>query len=92
MNPQAIQVWQHLQQQSGSPFGDMGGMDDMGEDGDFGQDDENTEPGEGNGTDAEGNEDKVDNEAWGELEDQQGESGAMVEKSLAKKRVVRIVV
>ena len=79
MNPQAIQAWQALQQQSGSPFGDMG------EGGDFGPDDENRETGEEAETGA-------DDEAWGELEEQQGEGGATVEKSLAKKRIVRIVV
>jgi hypothetical protein len=88
MNSQAIQAWQHLQQQSGSPFGNMGGMDDMGEGGDFGQDDENAETRE----EAESGETEADDEAWGELEDQQREGGATVEKSLAKKRIVRIVV
>jgi hypothetical protein len=83
MNSQAIQAWQFLQQQGGSPFGDMGGIDDMGEDGDFGEE---------SGTDAEGGEAGADNEAWGELEDQQGEGGVTVEKSLSKKRIVRIVV
>jgi hypothetical protein len=92
MNPQAIQAWQSLQQQGSNPFGDMGGMDDMVEGGDFGQDDEGSDFGEGSGTDAEGGETGADNEAWGELENQQGESGVTVEKSLAKKRIVRIVV
>jgi hypothetical protein len=94
MNPQAIQAWQSLQQQGGNPFGDMGGMDDMVEGGDFGQDDEGSDFGEGSGTDAEGGETVADNEAWGEQENQQGEGGATVEKSLAKKRmrIVRIVV
>ena len=85
MNPHVIQAWQSLQQQGGSPFGDMGGMDDMGEGGDFWRDDENAEAGE----EAEAG---ADEEAWGELEDQQGEGGQTVEKSLAKKRVVRIVI
>jgi hypothetical protein len=84
MNPQAIQTWQGLQQ-NGNPFGDMDGMDDMGEEGDFEQDDENAETGEDAETGA-------DDEAWGELEDQQGEGGATVEKSLAKMQAVRIVV
>jgi hypothetical protein len=88
MNSQAIQAWQHLQQQAGSPFGNMGGMDDMGEGGDFGQDDENAETGD----EAESGETEADDEAWGELEDQQREGGATVEKSFAKKRIVRIVV
>jgi hypothetical protein len=99
MNPQAIQAWQHLQQQAGSPFGNMGdmagmgGMDDMGEDGDFGQDDEGGDFGEGGETDKEGGETEADDGAWGELEGRQREGGAAtVEKSLAKKRVVRIVI
>jgi hypothetical protein len=81
MNPQAIQVWQNMQQR-GSPFGgDMGGMDGEEDEsgGDFGEENENSEAG-------------ADDEAWGELEDQQGEGGAIVEKSLAKKRIVRIVI
>jgi hypothetical protein len=42
-------------------------------------------------TDTEGGEPEADDEAWGELEGQQGDA-ATVGKSLAKKRVVRIVV
>ncbi|MDR1903942.1 MAG: phage portal protein [Treponema sp.] len=70
MNVQTAQLWQS-QQQGGSPFGDMGGMEDDG----FGDEGET----------------EADNEAWGELEGQQG-GAAAVEKSLAKRRVVRIVV
>jgi hypothetical protein len=84
MNSYAIQAWRDLQQ-SNSPFGDMGGMNDMGEGGDFEQDDENAAAGE----EAESG---ADEEAWGELEDQQGEGGQTVEKSLARKQVVRIVI
>jgi hypothetical protein len=91
MSPQAIQAWQHLQQQGSSPFGNMGGMDDMGEDDDFGQDDEGGDFGAGSGMDAEG-ETGADDGAWGELEDRQGEDRTTVEKSLAKKRIVRIVI
>jgi hypothetical protein len=76
MSPQAIQAWQALRQQGGSPFGDMGGMDDMEEDEGLGDE---TETG-------------ADDGAWGELEGRHGEGGATVEKSLAKKRVVRIVI
>jgi hypothetical protein len=66
----------------------MGGM---GEDG-FEQDDEGGDFGEGSGMDTEGGESGADDEAWGELEDRQGEGGATVEKSFAKKRAVRIVI
>jgi hypothetical protein len=79
MNPQVIQAWQSLQQ-GGSPFGgDMGDMGDEDEgSGDFGKEDENSDIG-------------ADNDVWGELEDQHEEGGGtVVEKSLAKKRVVRI--
>jgi hypothetical protein len=82
MNPHVIQAWQSMQQGGDSPFGDMGGG------GDFGQDDED----EDGGDDAEDDENNADDEAWGKLENRQKEGGATVEKSLAKKRVMRIVI
>jgi hypothetical protein len=66
-------------------------MDEGGDD--FGQDDEGGGSGEEDGTDTEGGEAVADDEAWGELEDRmRKEGGAAVEKSLSKKRIVRIVV
>jgi hypothetical protein len=83
MNPHVIQAWQSMQQGGDSPFGDMGGMDEGG--GDFGEEGADA-------ADAEDDGNKADGEAWGELENRQKEGGTTVEKSLAKRRVVRIVV
>jgi hypothetical protein len=96
MNPQAVQLWQSMQQgggMGGSPFGDMGGMGEEGEDegGGFEQEDDEEEPGEEGPEGAGGG--AADNEAWDELEKQNGEGGEKVEKSIAGRRgVVRIVI
>jgi hypothetical protein len=79
MNPQVIQAWQGLQQ-GGNPFGG-----DMGD----------TEGDEWDDTGADSGEtQEVDDDVWGELESRHSEDGGAgtVEKSLARKQVVRIVI
>jgi hypothetical protein len=84
MSPQAVQTWQSLQQ-GGSPFGDMG-MGDM-EEG-VGDGDETDQGFEGGG------DNPANNDAWGELEAQNGGGDGTVKKSLGAKRrdMVRVVI
>jgi hypothetical protein len=93
MNPQAVQLWQSLQQgggMGGSPFGDMGDIGEGGTDesgGDFGSElDPDGEGGEEPQGEAPGG------DGWGELEAQHGE-GETIKKSIAGQRsVVRILI
>lgn len=89
MNPQAVQLWQSLQQgagMGGSPFGDDMGMegDEENGGGEFGSEDD---PG------GEGGEEprEQENDAWGEIEDQHGKDET-VKKSIGKPGVIRITI